>query len=66
MATLKIINDKINERDWLAARTELGTSISAFAWKEAFLFNSSNDTTLEKSVKAIEWLINHGYISIEN
>lgn len=25
-----------------------------------------NDTTLEKSVKAIEWLINHGYISIEN
>lgn len=28
--------------------------------------DSSNDTTLEKSVKAIEWLINHGYISIEN
>lgn len=65
MATLKIVNEKINERDWRDARAELGTSISAFAWKEAFLFNSSSDGTLEKSVKAIEWLINHGYINIE-
>lgn len=65
MVTLKLINDKINERDWLEARTELGTSLSAFEWKEAFLFNSASDSTLEKSVKAIEWLINHGYISIQ-
>lgn len=65
MVTLKIIKDKMNEHDWREARAELGTSITAFGCKGAFLFLDTNDDTLEKSVKAIEWLINHGYISIE-
>ena len=67
METLKI-NKTLSENDFILCRQETGLSVNYNITEStsAFLFAISGEATLENTIRVINWLISHGYISIEN